>query len=42
MHPDFFSIDPCPLLSPVPAVMVSCAGPEGNPNLITLAWAGTV
>ncbi len=42
MHPDFFSIDPCPLLSPVPAVMVSCAGQEGNPNLITLAWAGTV
>lgn len=42
MHPDFFSIDPCPLLSPVPAVMVSCAGREGNPNLITLAWAGTV
>jgi flavin reductase (DIM6/NTAB) family NADH-FMN oxidoreductase RutF len=42
MHPDFFSIDPCPLLSPVPAVLVSCAGREGNPNLITLAWAGTV
>jgi flavin reductase (DIM6/NTAB) family NADH-FMN oxidoreductase RutF len=42
MHPDFFSIDPCPLLSPVPAVLVSCAGQEGKPNLITLAWAGTV
>ncbi len=42
MHSDFFSIDPCPLLSPVPAVMVSCAGQEGDPNLITLAWAGTV
>lgn len=42
MHPDFFSIDPCPLLSPVPAVLVSCAGQEGKPNLITLAWAGMV
>ena len=42
MHPDFFSIDPCPLLSPVPVVLVSCAGREGAPNLITLAWAGTV
>ncbi len=42
MHPDFFAIDPCPLLAPVPVVLVSCAGREGNPNLITLAWAGTV
>jgi len=42
MHPDFISIDPCPLLSPVPVVLVSCAGLEGSPNLITLAWAGTV
>ena len=42
MHPDFFAIDPCPLLAPVPVVLVSCAGQEGNPNLITLAWAGTV
>ena len=42
MHPDFTSIDPCPLLAPVPVVLVSCAGQEGNPNLITLAWAGTV
>ncbi len=42
MHPDFITLDPCPLLSPVPVVMVSCAGQEGNPNLITLAWAGMV
>ncbi len=42
MHPDFFSLDPCPLLSPVPIVMVSCQGLEGAPNLITLAWAGMV
>ncbi len=42
MHPDFIELDPCPLLSPVPIIMVSCAGQEGNPNLITLAWAGMV
>ncbi len=42
MHPDFTAIDPCPLLAPVPVVLVSSQGTEGNPNLITLAWAGTV
>jgi flavin reductase (DIM6/NTAB) family NADH-FMN oxidoreductase RutF len=30
------------MLNPVPAVMVSCADKEGKPNIITLAWAGTV
>ena len=30
------------LLSPVPAVMVSCATKEGRPNIITIAWAGTI
>lgn len=30
------------LLYPVPAVMVSCADREGNKNIITVAWAGTV
>ena len=29
-------------LYPVPAVMVSCRDSEGNPNIITVAWAGTV
>ena len=29
-------------LYPVPAVMVSCAGKDGKPNIITVAWAGTV
>lgn len=29
-------------LSPVPAVMVSCADGEGKGNIITLAWVGTV
>ncbi len=31
------------MLSPVPAVLVSCGGTkEWQPNLITIAWAGTV
>ena len=30
------------MLNPVPAVMVSCADMEGKPNIITIAWAGTV
>ena len=40
----FRTFDPCTLLSPVPAVMVSCCGTaEGaRPNIITIAWAGTV
>ena len=40
----FRTFDPCTLLSPVPAVMVSCRLPEetARPNIITIAWAGTV
>ena len=40
----FRPIDPCTMLSPVPAVMVSCKGLEesAKPNIITVAWAGTV
>lgn len=40
----FRCIDPCTMLSPVPAVMVSCCGTEekARPNIITVAWAGTV
>ncbi|MBP5184118.1 MAG: flavin reductase family protein [Lachnospiraceae bacterium] len=30
------------MLYPLPAVMVSCALPGEKPNIITLAWAGTV
>lgn len=30
------------MLYPVPVVMVSCAGENGRPNIITVAWAGTV
>lgn len=40
----FRTFDPCTLLSPVPVVMVSCQGtkPEDKPNIITIAWAGTI
>ena len=31
------------VLSPVPVVLVSCGGTKGwKPNLITIAWAGSV
>ena len=30
------------MLYPVPAVMVSCGRPEEKPNIITVAWAGTI
>lgn len=30
------------MLYPVPAVMVSCGLPDEKPNIITIAWAGTV
>lgn len=30
------------MLYPLPAVMVSVADKEGNPNIITVAWAGTI
>lgn len=30
------------MLYPLPAVMVSCARPGERPNIITVAWAGTV
>ncbi len=39
---EFVSLNPGTLLAPVPAVMISCALPGGKPNLITLAWVGTV
>ncbi len=43
MATNFRSFSPCTLLSPVPAVMVSCRGAaEEKPNIITVAWAGTV
>ena len=30
------------MLYPVPAVMVSCQSGEERPNIITVAWAGTI
>lgn len=33
---------PSTLLNPVPIVMVTCADKSGKPNIITLAWAGTI
>ncbi len=39
---DYISLKPGTLLAPVPAVIVSCAGEDGRPNALTVAWAGTV
>jgi len=33
---------PSTLLNPVPVVMVTCSDAAGKPNIITLAWAGTI
>lgn len=33
---------PTTLLNPVPVVLVTCQGKEGIPNIITLAWVGTI
>jgi len=33
---------PSAILNPVPVVMVTCAGKDGKPNIITIAWAGTI
>lgn len=30
------------ILAPVPAVMVTCQAKQGRPNIITIAWVGTV
>mgnify|MGYP002681051274 FL=1 len=42
MQNEFVSIKSGTLLAPVPAVMVSCQRPSEKPNIITVAWAGTV
>lgn len=39
---EFASIKPGTLLAPVPAVMVSCGRKGETPNIVTIAWAGTV
>ncbi len=33
---------PSTMLNPVPVVMVTCADGEGRPNIITIAWTGTI
>lgn len=33
---------PGTMIYPLPAVLVSCASAEGNTNLLTVAWTGTV
>lgn len=33
---------PSTILNPVPVVMVSCADKKGAPNIITIAWTGTI
>ncbi|HOT45433.1 MAG TPA: flavin reductase family protein [Spirochaetota bacterium] len=33
---------PSTILNPVPVTMVTCADAKGAPNIITIAWAGTV
>lgn len=33
---------PGTMVYPVPAVMVSCGNAEGEKNIITIAWTGTV
>jgi flavin reductase (DIM6/NTAB) family NADH-FMN oxidoreductase RutF len=33
---------PSAILNPVPVVLVTCADPAGKPNIITIAWTGTV
>ncbi len=42
MNGHFVSLTPGTLLAPVPAVMVSCALPAQKPNIVTIAWTGTV
>ena len=42
MENGFVQLKPGTLLAPVPAVMVSCARKGEKPNIVTLAWVGTV
>ena len=38
----YIHMKPGTLLSPTPVVMVSCASPNHRPNIITVAWVGTI
>ncbi len=42
MENTFVHLRPGTLLAPVPAVMVSCVRAGEKPNIVTIAWAGTV
>lgn len=42
MSDSFVLLKPGALLAPVPSVMVSCGRAGETPNIITLAWVGTV
>jgi flavin reductase (DIM6/NTAB) family NADH-FMN oxidoreductase RutF len=33
---------PVTMLNPVPVVMITCADNKGKPNIITIAWTGTI
>lgn len=33
---------PTTILNPVPTAMVTCADADGKPNIITIAWTGTI
>ena len=39
---DYINLKPGTLLSPTAVVMVSCASREHRPNIITVAWVGTI
>ena len=41
---EYTLLSPSTLLSPTPVVLVSCADPKqpGKPDMVTVAWAGTV
>ena len=38
----FITMKPGTLLSPTPVIMLTCAAETARPNIITLAWVGTV
>jgi len=35
-------LDPTTAVAPVPAALVTCIDAEGKPNIITIAWTGTI
>lgn len=39
---EYVNVAPATMLSPAPAVLVSCGDTSGKQNMVTVAWAGTV